>query len=82
MKKVAVFLAIAALASCTAGGTTKQSGVPTLRLLAENLQLFPGAGQAVRIGFQTATGSADIIASKKTSTLPKCFAGSARPATR
>ena len=62
MRKVAVFLVIVAFASCTAAGTTKQSGVPTLTLRAQNLQLFPGSGQAVRIGFQTATGSADIIA--------------------
>jgi len=62
VRKVAVFLVIVAFASCTAAGTTKQSGVPTLTLRAQNLQLFPGSGQAVRIGFQTATGSADIIA--------------------
>ena len=50
MRKVAVFLVIVAFASCTAAGTTKQSGVPTLTLRAQNLQLFPGSGQAVRIG--------------------------------
>ncbi len=62
MRRAATLLAVAMLASCTGGTPAKQSGVPTVRLLAENLQLFPGSEQAVRIGFQTASGSADIIA--------------------
>ena len=67
MKRAVALLAIV-LASCTGGGNAKQSGVPTVKLLAENLQLFPGVEQAVRIGFQTATGSVDIIADLKPDT--------------
>ena len=68
MKRAFTFLAVIVLASCTGGGTAKQSGVPTVKLLAENLQLFPGVQQAVRIGFQTAAGSVDIIADLKPDT--------------
>src|SRR5205823_3218514 len=39
----------------------KQSGVPTVKLLAQNLSLFPGSDQATRIGFQTGSDSANII---------------------
>ena len=67
MRRAAVLI-VALLSACTAGGNAKQSGVPTVKLLAENLQLFPGAEQAVRIGFQTATGSTFIIADLKPDT--------------
>ncbi len=68
MKKAAALLVIVAFAACTGGANSKQSGVPTVKLLAENLQLFSGVEQAVRIGFQTATGSTDIIADLKPDT--------------
>ena len=58
---VSVSLAITLLA-CTGGSSPKQSGVPTVKLLAQNLTLFPGEQQTVRIGFRTASDSADIIA--------------------
>jgi hypothetical protein len=35
--------------------------VPTVKLLAQNLSLFPGGDQAARIGFQTGSDSANII---------------------
>lgn len=68
MKRAATLAALALLVACTSGGTTKQSGVQTVKLLAENLQLFPGSEQAVRIGFQTATNSTNIIADLKPDT--------------
>jgi hypothetical protein len=68
VKKAVALLAILVLAACTSGGNAKQSGVPTVKLLAENLQLFSGVQQAVRLGFQTATGSTDIIADLKPDT--------------
>ena len=61
MKRVACLAVGLMLAACTGGVPAKQSGVPTVKLLAQNLSLFPGSAQAVRIGFQTASGSADII---------------------
>jgi len=68
VRRAAVLISLALLAACTAGGNAKQSGVPTVKLLAENLQLYPGVEQAVRIGFQTATGSTFIIADLKPDT--------------
>jgi hypothetical protein len=68
VRRAAALISLALLAACTAGGNAKQSGVPTVKLLAENLQLFPGVEQAVRIGFQTATGSTFIIADLKPDT--------------
>jgi hypothetical protein len=68
VRRTAVLISLALLAGCTAAGNIKQSGVPTVTLLAENLQLFPGAEQAVRIGFQTASGSTFIIADLKPDT--------------
>jgi hypothetical protein len=62
VKTAAGFLLIVLLGACTTTGNTKQSGVPTLTLLAENLQVFSGTDQAVRLGFQSASGSTDIIA--------------------
>ena len=62
MKRTITILAMLALAACTGAGPAKQSGVPTVKLLAENLQLFPGVEQTVRIGFQTATSSTFIKA--------------------
>lgn len=61
MKRAVPLLAILALAACAGGGPGKQSGVPTVRLLAQNLSLFPGSDQAARIGFQTGSDSANII---------------------
>lgn len=61
MKRALPLLAILALASCTGAGPGNQSGVPTVKLLAQNLSLFPGVDQAVRIGFQTGSSSANII---------------------
>ena len=61
MKRVASLTVVLMLAGCTGAAPVKQSGVPTVKLLAQNLSLFPGSAQAVRIGFQTASGSADII---------------------
>jgi hypothetical protein len=66
VKKAAALLVV--LAACTAGANTKQSGVPTVTLLAQNLQLFPGVEQAVRIGFQTASDSTFVIADLKPDT--------------
>jgi hypothetical protein len=42
--------------------------VPTVKLLAQNLSLFPGNDQAVRIGFQTGSSSANIIVDLKPDT--------------
>ena len=67
-KAITLLVAILAFAACTSSGTTKQSGVPTVKLLAQNLQLFPGVEQAVRLGFQTATGQTAIIADLKPDT--------------
>jgi hypothetical protein len=61
MKRIASLLVVLALGACTGTGPTSQSGVPTVKLLAENLSLFPGTAQAVRIGFQTASSSVQII---------------------
>jgi len=68
VKQAVTLLAILVLAACTGGGPAKRSGVPTVKLLAENLQVFPGVEQAVRIGFQTAAGQTDIIADLKPDT--------------
>jgi hypothetical protein len=62
VRRLTVAVTLVALIGCTGGTTPRQSGVPTVKLLAQNLQLFPGEQQAVRIGFQTAGGSTDIIA--------------------
>jgi hypothetical protein len=61
VKRVALFAVVLALAACTGAGPGKQSGVPTVKLLAQNLSLFPGNDQAIRIGFQTGSSSANII---------------------
>lgn len=61
MKRVAAFLLTLALAACTGAGPAKQSGVPTVKLLAQNLSLFPGNDQAIRIGFDSGSSSANII---------------------
>ena len=62
MRAALAGLLAAALVACTGGTTPKQSGVPTVKLLARNLELFPGEQQAIRIGFRSASGSTDIIA--------------------
>ena len=61
MKRVAPLIVVLALAACTGAGPARQSGVPTVKLLAQNLSMFPGNDQAIRIGFQTGSSSANII---------------------
>ncbi len=61
MKRLAPFVLAFAMAACTGGNPAGQSGVPTVKLLVQNLSLFPGSDQAVRIGFQTGSSSANII---------------------
>jgi len=61
VNRVAPIMIVLALAACTGGSPAKQSGVPTVTLLAQNLSLFPGTDQAVRIGFQPGSSSANII---------------------
>ena len=61
MKRFGVLAIALVFAACTGGNPAIQSGVPTVTLLAQNLSLFPGTAQAVRIGFQSGSGSANII---------------------
>jgi hypothetical protein len=68
MKAAAATLLAVTLLACTGGASPRQSGVPTVKLLAQNLELFPGEQQAIRLGFQTASDSADIIADLKPDT--------------
>jgi hypothetical protein len=56
-----IFALTLAIAACTGGEPARQSGVPTVKLLAQNLSMFPGNDQAIRIGFQTGSSSANII---------------------
>jgi hypothetical protein len=61
VKRVAPLVVVLALAACTGAGPARQSGVPTVKLLAQNLSMFPGNDQAIRIGFQTGSSTANII---------------------
>ncbi|MGZ4210331.1 MAG: hypothetical protein ACXVQX_07010 [Actinomycetota bacterium] len=61
MKPLAALAALCVLAAC--GGTASPSnGRPTVTLLAQNLSLFDGEQNALRIGFETGSDSTDIKA--------------------